>query len=308
MADRVKLLVLGGPTATGKTALAVALAQLLDGEVISADSMQIYRGLPVGTAAPTEREMQGVPHHLIGFLPPEQPFSVAQWTQMAAQCIDDIAARGKTPIVAGGTGLYLTSLVKGVRFAPQKQDPALRRKLEQMLADEGAQALYRRLCELDPDYAKTVHPNHTSRVLRALEVCMLTGGTVSRQLASSLPEQPPYDARIWALNADTREALYRNIDRRVDAMLQAGLLREARWVYDNRQRFSTAAQAIGYKEFFGWFEGEETLEVCTARLKQATRRYAKRQLTWLRHMDGVQWERANDPLAARRIADAYRTL
>ena len=165
----------------------------------------------------------------------------------------------------------------------------LRRKLEQALADEGAQALYRRLCELDPDYAKTVHPNHTSRVLRALEVCMLTGGTVSRQLASSLPEQPPYDARIWALNADTREALYRNIDRRVDAMLQAGLLREARWVYDNRQRFSTAAQAIGYKELKPFLDGELPPETAVENLKRATRRYAKRQITWFKRNEAIHW-------------------
>lgn len=294
-----------GPTASGKTALAVMLAKALDGEVISADSMQIYKGLTVGTAAPTEAEMQGVPHHLIGVIPPQQRFSVADWTAAAAEKISDIHRRGKTPIIAGGTGLYLSSLMNGVRFEEEKTDPALREALARQLEQEGAEVMYQRLCEVDAAYAKTLHPNNAGRVLRALEVYLQSGQTMTQRLAQSLPPEKPYDTCLYALNYETRAELYENIERRVDAMMQQGILDEARCVYEHRDSWHTAVQAIGYKEFFPFLEGVQPLEACVDELKKATRHYAKRQLTWFRRMDGIRWERAADPAAAERIADAF---
>ena len=305
MADKVKLLVLCGPTATGKTALAVRLAQKLDGEVLSADSMQIYRGLRVGTAAPTEQEMQGIPHHLVGFLPPEERFSVADWVRCAQACIREIAGRGKTPIVAGGTGLYLTSLVEGIRFAPQTADLSVRARLQKELEADGIEPLYDRLVQIDPAYAATVHKNNHGRVLRALELYEQTGKTMTRQRQDSRPEERPYDARIWALDYPDRITLYAKIGQRVDRMMQEGLLQEARTVYEHRADFQTAAQAIGYKEFFDYFEGRADVDACVELLKQSTRRYAKRQLTWFRRMEGVRWENAGDPAAADRIQEAF---
>lgn len=305
---RPKILVIGGPTATGKTALSVALARMLDGEVVGADSMQVYRGLTVGTAAPTEGEMQGVPHHLIGFLPPETPFSVADYVALAAGCIADICGRGRVPIVVGGTGLYLSSLVDGLRFAGEKADPALRAALQKRLEEEGAGALYEELRRIDPEYAAALHPNNSGRVLRALEIYHQTGRTMSWQLAHSRPAQKPYRALVYALDFPQRSQLYERIGLRVDAMMEAGLLQEARMVYRHRDAYATAAQAIGYKEFFPYFEGAAPLEGCVEQLKQATRRYAKRQLTWLRRMEGVRWEQAADLQAAVRMAAAWHTF
>ena len=306
MADKVSILVLCGPTATGKTALAAALARRLGGEVVGADSMQVYRGLPIGTAAPTAGEMDGVPHHLIGFLDPAQPFSVADYVRLASACVADICARGRVPIVAGGTGLYLSSLVEGLRFAGEKAAPGLREELQQRLAREGIAPLYAELQQIDPAYAATLHPNNHGRVLRALELYRQTGRTMSWQLAHSRPAEHPYHALLYGLDFPQRSQLYARINARVDAMMDAGLLEEARGVYAHRGAYRTAAQAIGYKEFFPYFEGAAPLESCVEQLKQATRRYAKRQLTWFRRMAGLRWEQAADPAAAERIAAAWR--
>ena len=306
MADKVKLLVLGGPTASGKTALAVALAQELDGEVISADSMQIYAGLAIGTAAPTPEEMAGVPHHLIGFLPPQQAFSVADYVARAGACISEVQGRGKVPIVAGGTGLYLSSLVEGLQFTGEKADPAVRQRLQAELEAQGIGPLYERLQRIDPPYAATLHKNNHGRVLRALELYEQTGKTMSWQLAHSRPPEKPYDALVYGLAFPQRAQLYERIGLRVDNMMEQGLLREAQCVYQHRDTYRTAAQAIGYKEFFPYFAGQAPLDACIEKLKQATRNYAKRQLTWLRRMDGLQWEQAADPSAVQRIAQAWR--
>lgn len=305
MADKVKVLMLCGPTASGKTALAVMLAKALDGEVISADSMQIYSGLTVGTAAPQPEEMQGIAHHLIGVIPPQQSFSVADWTAAAAEKIADIHRRGKIPIIAGGTGLYLSSLMNGVRFQEEKTDPALREKLREELGREGAEAMHARLMAVDAPYAQTLHPNNTGRVLRALEVYLQTGQTMTERLADSLMPEKPYDVCLYGLNYDSRTELYEKIERRVDIMMEKGILDEARLVYKNGECWHTAAQAIGYKEFFPFFEGTMPLELCVDELKKATRHYAKRQLTWFRRMEGIVWERAADPQAAQRIAQAF---
>lgn len=292
MADKVKLLVITGPTATGKTSLSVELALRLGGEIICADSMQIYKYLTIGTAKATPDEMCGVPHHLVDFLEPTERFSVADYVAMAAKCIADVAARGRLPIVVGGTGLYIDSLVRGMRFENHDHAPALRARLSRELAEQGSAAMHARLAAVDPEYAATVHPNNTVRVLRALELFEQTGLTMTAQRARSLPVQRPYDDVVAVLSFSDRAVLYRRIDARVDAMLDAGLLDEARLVYDHRNEYRTAAQAIGYKELFPYFEAEAPLESCVDKLKQASRNYAKRQLTWFGGMEGVQYVEA----------------
>lgn len=297
MEDRADLLVICGPTATGKTAAAVSVAKQLGGEVISADSMQIYRGLQIGTAQPTPEEMQGVPHYLVGFLPPEERFSVADYVARAAACIAEIRARGHLPIVAGGTGLYISSLVNGIDFIVMEEDVQLRATLEEAYRQQGAQAMYRRLQEADPAAAQKLHPADRVRVLRALEWHERTGLTMRERMARSRPAQKPYTPLLVGLMTSDRAQLYARIDGRVDAMMRQGLLEEARRVYVHRDTYHTAAQAIGYKEFFPYFEGNAECAACVAALKRASRRYAKRQLTWFRHMEGIVWQNAGDAAA-----------
>ena len=263
-----------GPTATGKTALGVALAQQFSGEVISADSMQIYKGLDVGTAKVTPQETCGIPHHGVDILTPEKTFSVADFTALAGEYIQDITGRGHLPLLVGGTGLYVQSLLYGVRFTAEKAPDGLREQLTTELEAIGPEAMYAKLQAVDPEAAAAIHPNNKVRVLRALEHYHATG---------------PYRSLVLGLDFPERAALYRRIDLRVDKMLEAGLLAEAEYVWRNREAFRTAAQAIGYKEFFPYFEQTAALDACTEKLKQASRNYAKRQLTWFRHMDGVTW-------------------
>ena len=301
MADKVKLLVITGPTATGKTSLSVGLALRLGGEILCADSMQIYKHLTVGTAKATPDEMRGVPHHLMDFLEPTERFSVADYVAMASKCIAEIASRGRLPIVVGGTGLYIDSLVRGMRFENHDHDPALRARLSRELAEEGSAAMHARLAAVDPAYAATVHPNNTVRVLRALELYEQTGLTMTEQRARSLPAQRPYDDAVAVLNFSDRAALYRRNDARVDVKMGAGLLDEAKLVYDHRDEYRTAAQAIGYKEFFPYFESGAPLATCVEKLKQASRNYAKRQLTWFAGMDGVRFVEAGAPDTAESV-------
>ena len=287
--DKMPVVAVGGPTASGKTAFSAQLAKRLGGEVVCADSMQIYKGLDVGTAKATQEEMEGVPHHLMDFLPPEETFSVADFVEAANREVQAITGRGRLPVLVGGTGLYIESFLNGVRFAEQKTDPALRERLEKEAGELGAQAMHRRLAAIDPDYAATVHPNNVGRVIRALELYYSSGKTMSRQREESLPETPPFDSMVFCLAPAERSELYRRIDVRVDRMLEAGILEEAKMVWENRERYRTAAQAIGYKEFFPYFEGTADLAACTDKLKQASRNYAKRQLTWFRRMENVIW-------------------
>lgn len=305
MADLVneakpRLVVVCGPTASGKTGMGVALAQRLDGEIISADSMQIYRGLDVGTAKVTPQEAAGIPHHLIDVCDPAQLFSVADFVDRARSLIAEITARGKVPLVVGGTGLYISCLLDGIRFVEQPPIDGLRARLEEEAARLGPQAMWEKLNGLDPKAAAAIHPNNVKRVLRALEIYEQTGATMSQQVAVSRPEQPPYDATVIGLRFADRQRLYDRIDARVDAMVQQGILAEAQTVWQHRETFATAAQAIGYKEFFPFFEGAATPEVCVEELKRASRRYAKRQLTWFGRMPQVQWiepDVSPDPLA-----------
>ena len=291
MADfsKPRVVAVGGPTASGKTALSVALAKAFDGEIINADSMQIYKNLDVGTAKPTTQEQQGIPHHLLGFLPPETPFSVADFTAAADPLVREISAHGKLPLVVGGTGLYITSLLNGVTFAPEKLDPAIRARLQAQAEAEGGAALYAQLQAVDPDYAAQVHPNNLPRVIRALELFEATGRKMSEERVNARAAEPPYRALCLCLTCRDRAALYDRIGRRVDLMVENGVLDEARQVYDHRDSYRTAAQAIGYKEFFPYFEGTASLDDCTERLKQATRNYAKRQLTWFRRQNDAVW-------------------
>lgn len=284
-----KVVAIGGPTATGKTALSVALAKRFGGEVVSADSMQIYRGLDVGTAKVTPEECCGVPHHLVDILDPETPFSVADFVSAADRCIREITAAGHLPLVVGGTGLYITSLLNGLGFAPEKGDPAIRTELERRAQTEGRETLYAELQQIDPDYAATVHPNNLPRVIRALELYKNTGRRMSEQRKEARREKSPYRSLCLCLGYHDRELLYRRINDRVDRMLQAGILEEAHRVYEHRDTYRTAAQAIGYKEFFPYFEGTQSLDTCLDKLKQASRNYAKRQLTWFRHQQDAVW-------------------
>ena len=287
--SKPRVVAVGGPTASGKTALSVALARAFDGEIINADSMQIYKNLDVGTAKPSAEERQGIPHYLLDFLSPETPYSVADFTAAADPLIRDITARGRLPLVVGGTGLYITSLLSGMAFAPEKTDPTIRARLQARADTEGGAAIYAELQRVDPDYAAQVHPNNLPRVIRALELFEATGRRMSDQRREARPAEAPYHALCLCLTCRDRAVLYSRIDRRVDEMVENGVLDEARQVYDHRDAYRTAAQAIGYKEFFPYFEGTANLTECTERLKQATRNYAKRQLTWFRNQNDAVW-------------------
>ncbi len=283
-----------GATATGKTALGVALCQAIGGEVISADSMQIYKGLDVGTAKVNLAETQGIMHHCVDILSPDKLFSVADFTARAGEITATLTAQSKHAVLVGGTGQYVESFLKGVRFSKEKTISGLRETLAARLEVQGRDAMYQTLCDLDAEAAAEIHPNNTVRVLRALEHYYTTGRKISQQKADSLPEEAPYKSLVIGLDFPARETLYQRINTRVDIMLAQGLLQEAEYVYQNRTQFVTAAQAIGYKEFFPYFEGTQSLEECTEKVKQASRKYAKRQMTWFRHMDGIVWLNAGD--------------
>lgn len=286
--EKIPVAAVVGPTATGKTRLAVEISLRFGGEVVSADSMQIYRGLDVGTAKPAAKEMRGVPHHLMNFLDPSEPFSVADYVSLASQCIREISGRGKLPVVAGGTGLYVRSLLSNVSFAPQGRDDALRERLQKKAEEEGPVSLAEELRSFDPESAERIHPNNVGRMIRAIEIYRVTGVTMTEQMKRSKETPPPYDDLIIGLTYRDRAKLYEAIDLRVDSMMQAGLLQEAEKVY-RMPKPSTAAQAIGYKEFFPYFRGECSLEESVASVKRESRRYAKRQLTWFRRDESVNW-------------------
>jgi tRNA dimethylallyltransferase len=279
--------VIAGPTASGKTRMGVELCRAFNGEVVSADSMQIYRGIPVGTACPTEAEREGVPHHLMDFVPLDEAFSVARWCELAKQTIDGILSRGKLPVIVGGTGLYITSLMDNVCFSPSAEDPQLRERLRRRAEEEGAAPLLEELRSFDPESAARLHPNNVGRIIRAIELYRVSGVTMTEQLRQSKQEPSPYRFVPAALSCRDREQLYDRINRRVDVMLQNGLLEEARRVLQKGGH--TVCQAIGYKEFAPYFAGEESLEDAAERLRQNTRRYAKRQLTWFRRDERFHW-------------------
>ena len=291
-----KILVIVGPTASGKTRMAVELAQRHNGEVISADSMQIYRTMDIGTAKPTQEEMGGIPHHMIDVADPEEDFSVARYVEMAARCVDDVLARGKLPIVAGGTGLYIDSLLSGRTFAPFSPDSALRGELERELAEQGGPAMLEALRQVDPEAAQRLHPNDHKRIIRALEVYRSTGKTITQHNRETQAIPPRYDALTIGLAFQDRQAMWKRIDQRVDEMVAAGLEDEVRLLLTSGiSPKCTAMQAIGYKEFTQALSGEMTWQEAAEVVKLRSRQYAKRQLTWFGRNPNTRWVRWDDP-------------
>lgn len=283
------LIVVVGPTASGKTALAVSLAKELRGEVVSADSMQVYRGMDIATAKPSIEEQQGIPHHLLDILEPGEKFSVADYAALARGAIDDIHSRGRVPILAGGTGLYVKAIVDHIQYDGEAvQDVSLREKLRELAGEEGNIAVWNILQGIDPETASALHPNNLGRVIRAIEVYRTSGRSIGEQVKDSRREPCPYHCCQIGLRFHDREILYRRINERVDEMLKSGLLDEAA-DYFRKDSGGTAAQAIGYKELGDYFAGNCALDEAVVQLKMETRRYAKRQLTWFGRDERIHW-------------------
>lgn len=279
--DKIGIAVVCGATASGKTKLAIDLAKQFDGEIVSADSMQIYKGMDIASAKPSKEEQEGIPHHMMDFLEPTKAFSVADYVEMARPIIADIHARGKLPIICGGTGLYINSLVDNIEFDNTGCDYEFREEMRALAAEQGNGALLERLREIDPQSAARLHENNLSRIIRALEVYKISGKTMTSLQDESRRNPSPYEPFMIMLDYEQREVLYERIDKRVDIMLEAGLIEEAKEFFTHDD-YITAAQAIGYKELKPYLDGLEMLEVCVERLKRETRKYAKRQLTWFR--------------------------
>ncbi len=278
-----KIVVITGPTASGKTWLAVELAKRYGGEVVSADSMQIYRRMDIGTAKPTAEEMQGIAHHMLDVADPGEDFSAARYVDMASRCVEDILARGALPILAGGTGLYLDSLLSGRTFAAFDPSSPLRGQLEERYAREGGPALLEELARTDPEAAARLHPNDAKRIVRALEVWLTTGKTITQHDRETRALPPRYDALTLFLDFERREDMWDRIDRRVDRMMEAGLAGEVRALLDSGvPERCTAMQAIGYKEMVPVVSGDMAAEDAAPQIKLRSRQYAKRQRTWFR--------------------------
>lgn len=300
MTNKPKILAIVGSTASGKTSLSIALAKVLDGEIISCDSMQLYRRMDIGTAKPTKDEMCGIPHHLLDIADPadgaEASYSCADYVKDARAAVEDVLSRGKLPIFCGGTGLYLDAFIRGGSFEETVTDESLRRELAKFAEENGNEALHARLREVDAESADAVHPNNVKRVIRALEIYMTTGKTKSQLDRQSREVDSEYDFTVIGLRYQNRAILYDRIDRRVDEMIKGGLVDETKslralGIFDT---CPTAAQAIGYKELFPFLDGECTLDEAVAELKAATRRYAKRQITWFSARSYVNWIDADD--------------
>lgn len=277
-----KVICIVGPTASGKTGLGIELAKKINGEVISADSMQIYKNLNIGTAKVTTEEAQGIPHHMIDICEIDEKFSVADFQKMCYDEIDKIIKRGKVPIIVGGTGLYVSSVVDNMNFEELPIDNEYRKKLEKIAIEKGNDYLYNMLVEVDEDSAKIIHPNNVKRVIRALEIAKNASKLKSTHMEQekNKNKNSEYNFYVFCIEME-RECLYNRINKRIDIMIEDGLLEEAKKLFDMKLDSSyTCMQAIGYKEFFPYFKGETTLEECTNKLKQETRKYSKRQVTW----------------------------
>lgn len=276
-----------GPTASGKTALSIKLASLLNGEIINGDAMQVYKRLDIGTAKITEEEMQGIPHHLLDIKEPTENFSVAEYQQLVRAKIEEITARGKLPILVGGTGLYIQSVLYDFHFTKDEIDEEARQAYYAELEKVGPEAMHARLAAIDPKTAETIHPNNTRRVIRALEMAELSGTSKANE-EHNRGDIPLYHHLILGIELN-REILYERINLRVEMMMEKGLLEEARALYDAGIHDTQAVKAIGYKELFAYFEGRSTLEEAVEAIKQNSRRYAKRQLTYFRNKMDVRW-------------------
>ena len=289
-----KIICIAGPTASGKTALAVAMAKALDGEVVSCDSMQVYKYMDIGTAKPTKDEMQGIPHHMLDVAQPQEDFSVSRYCRMAAPIVDDIIARGKTAIIAGGTGLYMDALIRGNDFAPYPST-GMREKLEAQADAEGMESMLQLLRSIDPAAASKLHLADRKRILRALEVYYETGETITAHNEKTQRLPPRYTPIWFALEDADRQALYNRIDRRVESMVECGLIEEIQALLAmGIPPKCTAMQAIGYKEFLDMLNGQCSMDEAVARVQQASRHYAKRQLTWFRRNPAIHWLRRDD--------------
>lgn len=283
------LIILTGPTAAGKTKLSIALAKAVGGEIISADSMQVYRRMDIGSAKIKREEMDGVTHYLVDILEPTTDFNVVLFQKYAKEAMEQIYAKGKVPILVGGTGFYIQSVLYDIDFTENDEDTGLRRSLEALVKEKGAQALHDMLKECDPKAAEAIHANNVKRVIRAIEYNRQTGGKISEHNEEERQKQSPYDSRYFVLT-DERERLYQNIDKRVDIMLKEGLVNEVKELLAmGCKRESTAMQGLGYKEIIEYLQGETTLEEAVYRIKRDTRHFAKRQLTWFRQERDVIW-------------------
>lgn len=289
--SRIKTVFIVGPTASGKTGLGVSLAEKFSGEIVSADSMQIYKGIHIASAAPDTEEMRGIPHHLLEFLEPSDNYSVADYVKTARGVIEDIKKRGRLPIVVGGTGLYISSLADNTEYTEEETDYLLRSSLESRFDEIGAEQMLKELAEFDPDTAARLHPNNRRRIIRAFEVYKITGKTITEQNSLSHMGKKYIEPLLIGINYRDREKLYERINLRVDIMLKRGLLEEARTALLND---GGAVQAIGHKELAGFLKGECSLEEAAENLKMQTRRYAKRQLTWFNRDKRISWIYADE--------------
>lgn len=303
--EKTKIICVVGATASGKTDLSVKLAKAVDGEIISADSMQVYKNMPIATAVATKEEQDGVPHHLVEFLNTDETFSVADFVELAKGKIAEVDSRGKVPIVAGGTGLFVDSLVKNITFSEVGSNEKIRTEL----AEKSNEELFEKLKELDPNAAADIHPNNRKRVIRALELCM-SGTSKTEQNENSMLSDSPYDALYIGIGYKDRQKLYDRINRRVDLMLEAGLENEARQMLGKQGL--TARQAIGHKELQPYINGDISLDEAAENLKRETRRYAKRQLTWFRRNENINWlyadEMSRDELVKKTVDLAQKHL
>ena len=289
------VIVICGPTASGKTALSIELAKKINGEIVSADSMQIYKYMDIGSAKPTIDEMSGIKHYMLDFLEPNIRYSVADYKKAAEECIEEIIAKGKTPIIVGGTGLYVNSLIYGIEYNEIKLDEKYRKELEEQVEKYGLEELYNQAMKIDPEAMKKISMNDKKRILRILEIYHETGKTKTEQELESRKKGVKYDYKVFAINMD-REKLYDRINRRVDIMLQQGLIEEVKELVSKYQELPTAIQGLGYKETKEYLDGKSTKDEMIEKIKMETRRYAKRQLTWFRKNTQTIWL---DGLAAK---------
>lgn len=306
MRTKPKVIVICGPTASGKTGLSVKLAQKMDGEIVSCDSMQIYKDMTIGTAKVTQEEMQGIPHHLIDFVSPDERYSVAEFQKDAEKAIREIIQRGKTPIVVGGTGLYVDTLVYHIQYPEIETDLEYRQELEELIQEQGLETVYQKAKEIDPQAAEKISSNDKKRIMRILEIYHQTGKTKTQLEIESRKEEPPYEYLVYAIGMD-REKLYDRINQRVDIMLEQGLIEEVQALLKKYQQFPTAMQGLGYKEVASYLLGNITKEEMIEMLKQETRRYAKRQLTWFRKNKDIKWINGLEPVEEniQRILEDY---
>lgn len=291
--QKPKVIVICGPTASGKTALSIELAKKINGEIISADSMQIYKDMNIGTAKPDEEEKQGIKHYLMDYISPEQRYSVAQFKNDATKAIEEIISKGKMPIIVGGTGLYIDSLIYGIEYKEIEIDEEYRKKLEKIVQEQGLEALYEKANEIDREAIKKISPNDKKRIMRVLEIYNATGKTKTEQDKESRKNGVQYDYKVFTINMD-REKLYERINKRVDIMIEKGLIQEVENLGKKYNKFPTAMQGLGYKEVVDYIEGKYTKEKMIEKIKMESRRYAKRQLTWFRKNKESIWLDASE--------------